>query len=102
MKVKSVNVGKLDRIAGGPMMRAPRSTEVGGSSSSPHGDIASISSGARIIGLAGEAVRNAPDIRMERVQPIKEALESGRYDISSLDVADMILRRVLTDGKQFL
>lgn len=102
MKVKSVNVGKLDRIVGGSMMRAPRSTEVGAASSSPHGDTASISSGARIIGLAGEAVRNAPEMRMERVQPIKDALESGRYDISSLDVADMILRRVLTGGKQFL
>lgn len=101
MKVKSINVGKLDRIIGGATVRGAARSSASSGSAAPK-DTASISSQARVIGQAGEAVRNAPKLRMERVQPIKDALESGRYDVASLDVADKILRQVLMEGKQAL
>lgn len=100
MKVKPVNIGKLDRIIGGSMVRGGKRT--GDTASASRGDTASFSQKARLVGLAGEAVMNAPDIRMDKVGPIKDALDSGRYDVASLDVADMILRRALVEGKQFL
>ena len=98
-RIKSVTVGKLARISG---QRAPK-TESGAAatvSATSRSDDVIFSSDARLIGKADEAVDQAPDIRMELVGPIREALVAGRYHVSSLDVADKILRQVLMDRKK--
>lgn len=98
-RIKSVNVGQLGRIS--------RSKRGGGKSggatssiSSSRADDASFSAGGRILGMAGDAVNAAPDVRMDLVEPIREALADGRYHVSSLDVADKILRQVLLERKK--
>ncbi len=101
-RIKSVTVGKLGRISG---QRAPKSGSSGSSgstvvSSANRSDDVVFSSDARVIGRADETVGQAPDIRMELVGPIREAVMSGRYHVSSLDVADKILRQVLMDRKK--
>lgn len=98
MKIKGVNVNKLDRISGGRVSRS-KSQEGPRAGSAPRDDV-SLSPNARAIGQAKQAVANSPDIRMERVQPIREALAAGRYSVSSLDIADKILRQVLSERKQ--
>ena len=100
-RIKSVTVGKLGRIAG---QRAPK-TEADSASTVPsalRSDDVAISSDARVVGRADEVVAQAPDVRMELVGPIREALMAGRYQVSSLDVADKILRQVLMDRKKSL
>ncbi|MEO5340175.1 MAG: flagellar biosynthesis anti-sigma factor FlgM [Magnetococcus sp. MYC-9] len=98
-RIKSVTVGKLGRIAG---QRAPRAESDATQSASdvPRGDDVVFSSDARVIGKADEAVGRAPDVRMELVAPIREALMAGKYRVSSLDVADKILRQVLMERKK--
>ncbi|MBF0339567.1 MAG: flagellar biosynthesis anti-sigma factor FlgM [Magnetococcales bacterium] len=97
-RIKSVNVGQLGRIsrkrAGG------KSGDSVAGSGSARADDANFSSGARTMGLAGEAINAAPDVRVELVEPIREALADGRYHVSSLDVADKILRQVLMERKK--
>lgn len=101
MKVKSIGTGKLERIAGSSVSRAR-----GGASSartaSPRKDDVALSSEARIFGSANESAQNAPDVREERIQPIREALQAGRYDVTSLKVADRILRQLLMERKRSL
>lgn len=98
-RIKSVTVGKLGRIAG---QRAPKSDSGAPAavSSAPRSDDVVFSSDARVIAKVDEVVSQAPDIRMELVGPIREALMAGRYHVSSLDVADKILRQVLMDRKK--
>ena len=98
-RIKSVTVGKLGRISG---QRAPKA-ESGSSasvSSATRSDDVVFSSDARVIAKADEAAGQAPDIRMDLVGPIREAVMAGRYHVSSLDVADKILRQVLMDRKK--
>ncbi|MBF0185302.1 MAG: flagellar biosynthesis anti-sigma factor FlgM [Magnetococcales bacterium] len=98
-RIKSVTVGKLGRIA---RQRSTRNDTGSGStiSSASRSDDVAFSSDARMIGKADEAVNQAPEIRMELVGPIREALMAGRYHVSSLDVADKILRQVLLERKK--
>ncbi|MBF0162034.1 MAG: flagellar biosynthesis anti-sigma factor FlgM [Magnetococcales bacterium] len=100
-RIKSVTVGKLGRIAG---QRAPKSgtDSAAATSSAVRSDDVVFSADARAIGRADEVVAQAPDVRMELVGPIREALMAGRYQVSSLDVADKILRQVLMDRKKAL
>lgn len=98
-RIKSVTVGKLGRIS---RQRAPKADSDTGTpaSSAARSDDVVFSSDARVIAKADEAAAQAPDIRMDLVGPIREAVMAGRYRVSSLDVADKILRQVLMDRKK--
>ncbi|MBF0177889.1 MAG: flagellar biosynthesis anti-sigma factor FlgM [Magnetococcales bacterium] len=96
MKIKGLNTAKLERISGGRVAKGKgrgRSSSVGAS----RRDGVEISDEARLSGMAGEAINGAPDIRAELVEPIKEAVAAGSYSVSSLEVADRILRQVLKE-----
>jgi flagellar biosynthesis anti-sigma factor FlgM len=99
-RIKSVTVGKLGRIARQRSTRSGAGDSATVSSAGRSDDVAAFSSDARLIGKADETVNQAPEIRMELVGPIREALMAGRYHVSSLDVADKILRQVLLDRKK--
>ncbi|MBF0428436.1 MAG: flagellar biosynthesis anti-sigma factor FlgM [Magnetococcales bacterium] len=99
-RIKSVNVGQLGRISrkrtGGKTSGSTSST------SSARADDASFSPGARTMGMANDAINDAPDIRADLVEPIREAVANGRYQVSSLDVADKILRQIIMERKKSL
>ncbi|MEO5377469.1 MAG: flagellar biosynthesis anti-sigma factor FlgM [Magnetococcus sp. DMHC-6] len=97
-KIKNTNVRRLGRLTGRRVSSTttPQTT----AKSSSRKDDVELSSLSRTIGMAGEAMQNSPDIRSELVDPIREALEDGRYHVSSLDVADKILRQVLKERKK--
>ncbi|MGN7611759.1 flagellar biosynthesis anti-sigma factor FlgM [Magnetococcales bacterium HHB-1] len=99
MKIKGYNLGKLDRLARSQYAKG-RSKSRRRQSGSSLGDDVSVSSEARLIHSASEAAQQAPEMRMERVEPLRDALQSGRYSVDSLDVADKILREVLMERKQ--
>jgi flagellar biosynthesis anti-sigma factor FlgM len=102
MKVKGAEPGKLGSIMRkravgaqgvGGMARGARASAPGSSGS----DDVQLSSDARLFGVANEALHAAPEIRTELVESIREALTAGRYSVSSLDVADKMLRQVLIE-----
>ncbi|MBF0620290.1 MAG: flagellar biosynthesis anti-sigma factor FlgM [Magnetococcales bacterium] len=98
MKIKGVNVSKLDRISGGRV--PPAKNQSANRTAGARRDDVNLSSGARAISNAGEVAKSASDIRMDRVKPIRDALNAGQYSVNSLDVADKILRQVLMEGKR--
>jgi len=51
---------------------------------------------ARVKGI----VDGLPDIREEQVQALKARIESGTYNVSSEDIADLIVRRAWADSMQ--
>ncbi len=58
-------------------------------------DIINISSTAREIQLAFNALKSVPDIREEKVNVIKENIEAGTYNIDSAKIAAKIMNSSL-------
>ena len=58
-----------------------------------------LSSKAKDIQKAHEAIRSAPDIRTDKVNSIKQQLSDGTYQVNSRDVADKILKEIITNSK---
>ena len=55
-------------------------------------DSVSLSAQASDYQIARRAVANAPDVRADRVNQIRERLEAGTYNVSSYDVASRIFQ----------
>ncbi len=73
---------------------AESSSKAGGSS-----EQIVLSSKAKDIQRAQEAVRSAPDIRVDKVNRIKQQLSDGTYQVNTRDVAEKILKEIITDSK---
>ena len=58
---------------------------------SPAKDDVKISSVGKDFAIAMNAVKNTPDIRMDRVNEISAKLERGEYNVSGEDIARKIL-----------
>lgn len=101
-RIKNIDVNRLNRIAGSRVSKAKGKAASSSSASNKASrqDDVDVSSLSRTIGMAGEAAQSAPDVRSELIAPIREALANGKYEISSLDVADKILRQVLMERKK--
>ncbi|GMQ58058.1 hypothetical protein AN1V17_24530 [Vallitalea sediminicola] len=56
-------------------------------------DSLAISDVAKELQIAKKAVKNAPDIRQDKVNDIKKRIQSGSYNVSAREVADKIVDR---------
>ena len=61
-------------------------------------DKLNISSQARDIQLVKNSIAQLPDVREDRVAALKAQYESGTYQVSGEDIADLIIRRALADS----
>ena len=91
-KVKTIQ----DRIKVGD--KTDTSKSVGGTSSTGSTEHIAISSKAKDIQKATEAVNAAPDIRIEKVDRIKEEISNGTYSVSSEQLAEKILENIITES----
>ena len=55
------------------------------------------SDNAKIFMDAVQAVKNAPDVRLDRIAEIKASLASGTYKVDSVKLADKMLRTHIAD-----
>jgi negative regulator of flagellin synthesis FlgM len=69
-----------------------------GTSSTSGTEQIAISSKAKDIQKATEAVNTAPDIRIEKVDRIKEQIANGSYSVSSEQLAEKILENIITES----
>ena len=74
------------------------SKSLGGTSSTGGAEHIDISSKAKDIQKATEAVNAAPDIRIEKVDRIKEQIANGSYSVSSEQLAEKILENIITES----
>lgn len=64
-------------------------------------DEAVISEQARDILKTREALKSIPDIRADKVEALKKAVETGRYNVTGRDIAEKLVfgeSRTSTDG----
>ena len=103
MKIKSggIGVAGYDRLGAGKKPGALKAGKTEKSSGMPKDDVA-LSMEAKMIAQAGDRIKTSPDIRVDRVEPLKASIAEGRYKMDSLTTADRILREVLMERKQTL
>jgi negative regulator of flagellin synthesis FlgM len=70
-----------------------------GASATSGSEQIAISSKAKDIQKATEAVSTAPDIRTEKVERIKNEIAKGDYRVSSEDLAEKVLENIITESK---
>lgn len=63
-------------------------------SSTSFSDQLQISSLGKDIQTAKQAVANAPDIREELTQPLKEKIQNGNYDVSNEEFASKLTEKL--------
>ena len=63
------------------------------------GEQIALSSKARDIQRAHEAINTAPDIRTEKVNRIKEAIANNEYEVPSDVLAERILKEIITESR---
>jgi negative regulator of flagellin synthesis FlgM len=85
-----------DRIKVGDKTQTSKS--LGGTSATGGTEHIAISSKAKDIQKATEAVNAAPDIRIEKVDRIKEQITNGSYIVSSEKLAEKILENIITES----
>ncbi|WP_010166255.1 flagellar biosynthesis anti-sigma factor FlgM [Candidatus Epulonipiscium viviparus] len=54
-----------------------------------------ISNEAQVLGTAFKAVKESQDVRMDRVNFLKEQIQNGTYDVSAKDVSEKILNKLI-------
>ena len=75
-------------------------TKSQGSASSKDGvEQIAISSKAKDIQQATKAVNDTPDIRIEKVERIKEQISNGNYHVSSDELAEKVLKNMITESE---
>ena len=78
--------------------KTAKSMSLGGTSSTSGTEQIAISSNGKDIQKATEAVNAAPDIRIEKVDRIKEQIANGSYSVSSEQLAEKILENIITES----
>ena len=62
-------------------------------------DEVQLSDEAKSLGLALKKAKASLDVRLDKVEQIKKLIDSGKYNVSSSDVADKIVESILFDKK---
>jgi negative regulator of flagellin synthesis FlgM len=73
---------------------ATDSEDTAATSTSARVELSDQSRGAR---TAAEIARKTPEVRWEKVQALKEEIESGRYQVDGEEVADKMLRHLVSE-----
>ena len=99
MKISMEEVGRAiqTQTTGRTMVTAPREVGVPESRTQPAATL-EITGRAQEIQRATQAVNRLPDVREEMVAELKARIESGNYNVSGEDVADLIIRRSYADS----
>lgn len=64
---------------------------------SPGTDSLALSKDSKIKQKALQAARQAPDIRTERVEELKEQISAGTYEVNNEEVAEKMIARAIVD-----
>jgi negative regulator of flagellin synthesis FlgM len=79
--------------------KAATNKSQGGTSYTSGSEHIAISSKAKDIQKATEAVNAAPDIRIEKLEQIKNQIADSSYRVSSEQLAEKILENIITESK---
>jgi len=82
---KSDNVNAAHSVAKGAQIKETQLSKI------------DFSDNAKILTEAVEAVKKAPDVRLDKVSELKASIAEGTYKVSSAKIADKMIKAHLTD-----
>ena len=96
--IKGKSIQNLPKVSG---KQAPKkSADSGSSTTGTQGsENIALSAKAKGVQLAHEVVKNTPDIRVDKVERIKQQIADGSFHVDSRDLAEKILKDVITESK---
>ena len=97
--VLASNVGPVRGVSA-PASTSGKDQSGNGSSIETSAATVTFSSRAQEISRATSAVNSSPDTRDDLVKSLKGKIDSGTYNVSSGDIAEMMLRRHAADNIQ--
>ena len=99
LRLKNKIVQDRAKVSGKEVAGKSDSPSPASKSSAGSSENVALSSKARDIQTAHAVIQATPDIRVDKVNKIKEAIANGSYKVKSQDIADKMLKQVLTDAK---
>jgi negative regulator of flagellin synthesis FlgM len=93
---KPGGVGSTQSVTGSKPSAASASTPVASVSAS---DAVQVSSAARLVAVAQQALAVVPDIRMDKVEAIKTQLDADDYNPDGEAVAEGLIKEHLAKGR---
>jgi negative regulator of flagellin synthesis FlgM len=93
---KPGGVGSTQGVSGSKPAATPASAPVAPASVS---DAVQVSSAARLVAVAQEALAVVPDIRMEKVEAIKSQLDADAYNPDGEAVAEGLIKEHMAQGR---
>jgi len=91
---KPGGVGSTQGVSGAKAASTPASTPV-----APASDAVQVSSAARLVAVAQEALALVPDIRLEKVETIKNQLDADAYHPDGEAVAEGLIKEHMAKGR---
>ena len=98
LKVKSRAVQGRNKVTGKDSGKA-NATSASADAKAAQGEHIALSSKAKDIQKAHEAVKNSSDIRVDKVERVKAEIAAGRFHVDSKELAEKILKDVITESK---
>ena len=89
---KSSGVGSTQSVQGG---KAPSSVAAPAAASAVSGDALQVSDASRLMVVAQIALAEVPDVRVDKVEALKAALDKDSYNPDGEAVADGLIREHL-------
>jgi len=93
---KSGGVGSTQSVGGAKASSTSASASV---AAAPSTDAVQVSSAARLVAVAQEALAVIPDIRMDKVEAIKSQLDADSYNPDGEAVAEGLLKEHLANTR---
>lgn len=93
---KPGGVGSTQSVAGSKPSASPASAPVAAASAT---DAVQVSSAARLVAVAQEALAAVPDIRMDKVEAIKNQLDADAYHPDGEAVAEGLIKEHMAKGR---
>ena len=94
---KPGGVGSTQSVTGAKSSGTPAAAPV---SQAPVTDAVQVSSAARLVAVAQEALAVVPDIRMEKVEAIKNQLDADAYNPDGEAVAEGLIKEHMAKGRR--
>lgn len=90
--ISDTDQARINRPADAGRGRETAPVVPAGNSSSPAGDVISVSDEAAAIGKLAERAGQLPEIRQEKVDRLREQIRSGSFRPKAEEIADAIIR----------
>lgn len=94
---KPGGVGSTQGVGGAKAAPTPSAASI---APAPASDAVQVSSAAQLVAVAHEILAVTPDIRMEKVEAIKNQIDADEYDPDGEVVAEGLIREHLEKGRR--